>query len=204
MVTGAGGSIGSELCRQILACQPSTLLLIEFSEAALYAIHQELGRTADRRSDGRRRPAGAAARLGLRLGADARASSQPGGRAPSIMRPPTSMCRWSSTIRPRASGTTCSARSPSPPPRASGRRRLRLHQHRQGGAPDQRDGRDASGSPSWCCRRWPRPAPDDALLDGPLRQRAGLERLGRAAVPRADPRRRAESRSPTPRSPATS
>ncbi|MDP3031878.1 MAG: nucleoside-diphosphate sugar epimerase/dehydratase [Rhodocyclaceae bacterium] len=43
MVTGAGGSIGSELCRQILAVAPGKLLLIEQSEFALYAIHQELG-----------------------------------------------------------------------------------------------------------------------------------------------------------------
>ncbi len=42
MVTGAGGSIGSELCRQILAVAPAKLLLIEQSEFALYAIHQEL------------------------------------------------------------------------------------------------------------------------------------------------------------------
>ena len=42
MVTGAGGSIGSEICRQILAVGPSKLLLIEQSEFALYAIHQEL------------------------------------------------------------------------------------------------------------------------------------------------------------------
>jgi len=42
MVTGAGGSIGSELCRQILAVGPVKLLLIEQSEFALYAIHQEL------------------------------------------------------------------------------------------------------------------------------------------------------------------
>jgi FlaA1/EpsC-like NDP-sugar epimerase len=42
MVTGAGGSIGSELCRQILAVGPSKLLLIEQSEFALYGIHQEL------------------------------------------------------------------------------------------------------------------------------------------------------------------
>nr|WP_303907711.1 nucleoside-diphosphate sugar epimerase/dehydratase [Thiohalomonas denitrificans] len=42
MITGAGGSIGSELCRQILAQQPSRLVLYEMSEFALYAIEREL------------------------------------------------------------------------------------------------------------------------------------------------------------------
>ena len=42
MVTGAGGSIGSELCRQILKQRPKKLVLYELSEFALYAIHQEL------------------------------------------------------------------------------------------------------------------------------------------------------------------
>jgi FlaA1/EpsC-like NDP-sugar epimerase len=42
MVTGAGGSIGSELCRQILIQKPKTLLLIEQSEFALYKVHQDL------------------------------------------------------------------------------------------------------------------------------------------------------------------
>ena len=42
LVTGAGGSIGSELCRQIVVAQPAILLLIEQSEPALYQIHQEL------------------------------------------------------------------------------------------------------------------------------------------------------------------
>ena len=42
MVTGAGGSIGSELCRQIIKAQPTSLLLVELSEFALYEIHREL------------------------------------------------------------------------------------------------------------------------------------------------------------------
>lgn len=42
LVTGAGGSIGSELCRQILKVGPATLLLVELSEFALYQVHQEL------------------------------------------------------------------------------------------------------------------------------------------------------------------
>lgn len=44
MVTGAGGSIGSELCRQILKVGPTTLLLVELTEFALYTIHHELER----------------------------------------------------------------------------------------------------------------------------------------------------------------
>lgn len=47
LVTGAGGSIGSELCRQILKCDPSALLLVERNEFALYTIHQELLKSAD-------------------------------------------------------------------------------------------------------------------------------------------------------------
>ena len=42
MVTGAGGSIGSELCRQILQRKPKILLLFELSEFSLYTLHNEL------------------------------------------------------------------------------------------------------------------------------------------------------------------
>src|SRR5690606_31055803 len=42
LVTGAGGSIGAELCRQILPLKPTRLILLEVSEYALYAIESEL------------------------------------------------------------------------------------------------------------------------------------------------------------------
>lgn len=48
MVTGAGGSIGSELCRQILRCRPSTLVLFELSEYALYVLHKNLREQCER------------------------------------------------------------------------------------------------------------------------------------------------------------
>ena len=50
MVTGAGGSIGSELCRQIVATGPTTLLLFEHSEFNLYSIHRELEQRIRRES----------------------------------------------------------------------------------------------------------------------------------------------------------
>ncbi len=48
MVSGAGGSIGSELCRQILRLGPAKLLLFEISELALYNIERELKLIADK------------------------------------------------------------------------------------------------------------------------------------------------------------
>ncbi len=51
LVTGAGGSIGSELCRQAIKLQPAKLLLVEMSEHALYQIHSELERIQQKQAD---------------------------------------------------------------------------------------------------------------------------------------------------------
>lgn len=45
MITGAGGSIGSELCRQISLLQPASIILTEMTEHALYSIEAELRET---------------------------------------------------------------------------------------------------------------------------------------------------------------
>jgi FlaA1/EpsC-like NDP-sugar epimerase len=50
MVTGAGGSIGAELCRQIVKIKPTKLVLFERSEIALYAIEKELAEYIDRQA----------------------------------------------------------------------------------------------------------------------------------------------------------
>jgi len=48
MVTGAGGSIGSEICRQVLRFRPQELLIVERGENALFLLEQELGRCEPR------------------------------------------------------------------------------------------------------------------------------------------------------------
>jgi FlaA1/EpsC-like NDP-sugar epimerase len=50
LVTGAGGSIGSELCRQILRIQPDTIVLVELSEFALYALLEDLSTLSNKLS----------------------------------------------------------------------------------------------------------------------------------------------------------
>lgn len=50
LVTGSGGSIGSELCRQILSCKPRQLVLVDNTEYNLYTIHRELEELAHKKS----------------------------------------------------------------------------------------------------------------------------------------------------------
>ena len=47
LVTGAGGSIGSELCRQVLQCRPKRLVLVERAENSLFHVERELRECAD-------------------------------------------------------------------------------------------------------------------------------------------------------------
>lgn len=56
MITGAGGSIGSELARQMVRCEPRCLILFEHSEAALYAIQMEIADQLENVAVGTSRP----------------------------------------------------------------------------------------------------------------------------------------------------
>ena len=51
LVTGGGGSIGSELCRQIAACNPKTLIVLDIYENSAYDLQQQLKRTYDQDLD---------------------------------------------------------------------------------------------------------------------------------------------------------
>jgi FlaA1/EpsC-like NDP-sugar epimerase len=47
LISGAGGSIGSELCRQVMQCSPAKMVLFELSEVALYKVDMELRQIAE-------------------------------------------------------------------------------------------------------------------------------------------------------------
>ncbi len=53
LITGAGGSIGSELCRQVLQCRPSEMALLGHGENSIFDIHAELLRTVQRMTPGK-------------------------------------------------------------------------------------------------------------------------------------------------------
>ncbi len=65
LVTGGGGSIGSELCRQILRCQPAELVLLGHGENSIFAIYNELLRAEGR--TGKASPVIADVRFAARL-----------------------------------------------------------------------------------------------------------------------------------------
>jgi hypothetical protein len=168
LVSGGGGSIGSELCRQISRLGVESLTLIEVSEYNLYKIEQEL--RADF-PDLRTCAGGVARRDGVPCG---------GLQARALV----------AGTDPRG-GAQQRAGHPDPGAglRPARGRELRADFQRQGGEPYQRDGGDqARGRDALPGAGAGEP---DALRDGAFRQRARFGRQRGAPVPRADPARRA-------------
>ena len=185
LVTGAGGSIGSELCRQVARYGPARLVLYELGEYALYQIEQQLSELhphlplvrliGDVKNLAHLRATFAAYRPQRRLprrGVQARAAD--GGRE-----------RLGGAAEQHARHLARGAGG------GGGRRRaLRADLDRQGGEPDQRDGRHQARRRDGAVAAGDA-GPRDALRRGALRQRARLERQRDPEVHRADRPRRA-------------
>ncbi len=107
LVTGAGGSIGAELCRQIIGLGPTTLLLFDHSEFNLYSILSELEQRILRESlSVRLLPILGSVRNQQHL-VDVMAT----WRVDTVYHAAaTSMCRWSSTTSPKVFSTMFMAR----------------------------------------------------------------------------------------------
>ena len=187
LVTGAGGSIGSELCRQIVAGDAATLLLVERSEFALYTIHRELLQALE----GRDASVPRIVPLLASVRGCAPHARDHGGLASAHGLPCRSLqARAAGGAQPGRGGAQQRVRH-ADHGRGRGRARrarFRAHQHRQGRAAHQHHGlqqapgRDGPAGPGGTGGT---PAQRHALLDGALRQRAGLLGLRGAAVPRS-------------------
>ena len=183
LVTGAGGSIGSELCRQILQEGPRELVLLDSTEYNLYSIHRELLEICSVKNlsvpivpllgnvQNERKMRGIFAQFGV----------QTVYHAAAYKHVPIVENNISEGIENNVFGTlVCDARGS-----ARRRKHIRADLDRQGRAPHQHYGRLEArrriGRPSLRA-----PLPADQLLRSSLRQRAGLIRFGGAAISRTD------------------
>ncbi len=193
MVTGAGGSIGSELTRQLLVLGPKTLVLLELSEVALYEITAEIEdlKRRRRKEAGDRRPRRHDHRRGARLGA----RPQGGCAHHRRVRRRDHLSRRGLQARTDRRGQSFRGPSKQHLRHADARRNrqgawreaFRARFDRQGRAPDQRHGREQAPrrtDPAGDGRAARR---DNRFHHGALRQRARFVGLGGAPLPQADP-----------------
>ena len=189
MVTGGGGSIGSELCRQIASCEPKELLLVDIYENSAYAIQQELRRKYGDKLD-----------LQVQI-ASVRDSKKMDAlfehyrpeivfHAAAHKHVPLMEDSPEEAVKNNVFGTFNVASSAD----RYGAERFVLDLHRQGGEPHQRDGRYQA------CVRDDRaghgPAKQDPVCGGALRQRAGVQWFGDPSVQGSDRLRRSGHRDP--------
>ena len=186
MVTGAGGSIGAELCRHIARFRPAKLVLFDLSEAAVYAIQTAL-------ADGF--PQLPLATVVGDVKHAALVDEVLARERPSVIFhagaykhvPLMEETNAWQAVRNNAYGTWVLGDGGG---RGQGRE-VRPGVLRQGGQPDERDGRDEAPRRD----RLPEPAgPRHAVRDRALRQRVRQRRQRHPALPRADRPRRAGDR----------
>ena len=184
LVTGAGGSIGSELCRQIARVGPRLLVMLDHAEDNLFQIDREM--VEERHFTSVESVLADCKEPHRMLEVMQRFKPSVVFHAAAYKHVPLMEANPLEAVRNNAIATRITAETAA----ASEGRALRPHLHRQGGQPEDRDGRlEGDGRVD---RRGGRPqAPRHPLRQRPLRQRARLLGQRRADLPRPDRARRA-------------